>query len=346
MALTDPTLNPLATTTQQTSTTAPDWYNAMLSNLSAQGQNAITAGGIAGPSALQQQAYTTAPTAITAGQPALTSATGIATGAAGGPDISQFMNPYTQGVVSEIGRLGQRQFNELLAPAATAGAAGSGQFGSRRGMQVYGNVARDVSSDILGKQTGALQAGYSDAVKAALNEQQIQNQAAQTLGQLSSQAYTQGIGGLDVLSKLGAQQQATEQAKLNYPATALQNFATTMRGFTVPTSVSQTTTQPAGTGQMQLSPLSQIGSLIGTLGTAANYPAANIIPNATGTLGSWLANNLGNILRGNTTTSSGATETGTGSTAPTYTGMGPGDGSIPYPTGTEDQFQTSITGED
>jgi len=288
--LTDPTLNPLATTTQQTSTTAPDFYNNMLSNLATTAQNAITSGGVAGPSALQTQAYTAAPTAITAGQPALTSATNIATGAAGAPDISPFMNPYTSGVVNEIGRLGQRQFNELLAPAATAGAAGSGQFGSRRGMQVYGNVARDVSSDILGRQTGALQAGYKDALTAALQEQQIQNQAAQTLGALSGQAYTQGVGGLNALSTLGAQQQATEQAKLNYPMTAAQAAASVMKGFTVPTSVSQTTTQPAGQGQMQLSPLSQIGSLIGTLGTAANYPAASIIPGATGTLGSWLVN--------------------------------------------------------
>ena len=301
--LTDPTLNPLATTTQQTSTTAPDWYNNMLSSMASGAQNAITAGGVAGPSALQTQAYTAAPTAITAGQPALTSATNIATGAAGGPDISQFMNPYTAGVVGEIGRLGQRQFNELLAPAATAGAAGSGQFGSRRGMQVYGNVARDVSSDILGRQTGALQAGYKDAVTAALQEQQLQNQLAQTLGSLSGQAYTQGIGGLDVLSKLGAQQQAVEQAKLNYPMTALQNAATVMRGFTVPTTVSQTTTQPAGQGQMQLSPLSQIGSLIGTLGTAANYPAASIIPGATGTLGSWLTGKISGWINNNNSSS-------------------------------------------
>jgi hypothetical protein len=88
--LTDPTLNPLATTTQQTSTTAPDFYNNMLSNLATTAQNAITSGGVAGPSALQTQAYTAAPTAITAGQPALTSATNIATGAAGAPDISPF----------------------------------------------------------------------------------------------------------------------------------------------------------------------------------------------------------------------------------------------------------------
>lgn len=293
--LTDPTLNPLATTTQQTSTTAPDFYNNMLSNLATTAQNAITSGGVAGPSALQTQAYTAAPTAITAGQPALTSATNIATGAAGAPNISQFMNPYTSGVVSEIGRLGQRQFNELLAPAATAGAAGSGQFGSRRGMQVYGNVARDVSSDILGRQTGALQAGYKDALTAALQEQQNQNAIANTLGALSGQAYTQGVGGLNALSTLGAQQQATEQAKLNYPMTAAQAAASVMKGFTVPTSVSQTTTQPAGVGQMQLSPLSQIGSLIGTLGTVANQKIAGVTGDKT--FGDWLSSKLSDLFK-------------------------------------------------
>jgi hypothetical protein len=341
--LTDPTLNPLATTTQTTSTTAPDWYNSMLSNLSTTAQNAITSGGVAGPSGLQQQAFSTAPTAITAGQPALTSATNIATGAAGGPDINQFMNPYTTGVVSEIDRLGKRQFNELLAPAATAGAAGSGQFGSRRGMQVYGNVARDVNADILGKQTSALQSGYADAVKAALQEQQNQNAIANTLGTLSGQAYTQGIGGLDVLSKLGAQEQAIEQAKLNYPMTAAKSAADVMKGFQIPTTVSQTTTQPAGQGQLSLSPLSQIAAIVGGLGTVANQK----IPGLTGdqTLGSWLSGTLGKILSGNSQTSSGTSEYGTGETAPTYTGIGTGDNSVPYPAGTEDQFQTSIIGD-
>jgi hypothetical protein len=345
-SLTDPTLNPLATTTQTTSTTAPDWYNNMLSGMASGAQNAITSGGVAGPSALQTQAYNTAPTAITAGQPALTSATNIATGAAGGPDINQFMNPYISNVVDEMGRLGQRNFNELLAPAATAGAAGSGQFGSRRGMQVYGNVARDVSSDILGKQTGALQAGYKDAMTAALQEQQNQNAIANTLGTLSGQAYTQGVGGLNALSTLGAQQQATEQARLNYPMTAAQAAASVMKGFTVPTSVSQTTTQPAGVGQMGPSPLGQIANIVSGLGSIAGQKIAGVTGDQT--LGSWLTSKLSTLLnQSNSQTSSGAPEYGTGSTAPTYTGQGPGDNSVPYPdAGTTGYIPTIDTGVD
>jgi hypothetical protein len=171
-------------------------------------------------------------------------------------------------------------------------------------MQVYGNVARDVAADILGKQYGALSSGYKDAVTAAQNEQTIKNQLAQTLGTLSGTAYNQGVGGLDVLSKLGAQQQATEQAKLNYPMTALQNAATVMRGFTVPTTVSQTTTQPAGQGQMQLSPLSQIGAIVGSLGTMANQKISGLTGDQT--LGQWLSGTLGKYIGGdNTTTTAG-----------------------------------------
>lgn len=261
---------PNVSTTQTAATTAPDWYNNFLSSLASSGQQAVQQGGVAGASPLQQQAYNTAGTAIAAGQPALAQATNVVTGAAAGPDINQFMNPYTQGVVNEIGRLGQKQFTDILAPNAVAGAAGSGQFGSRRGMQVYGDVARDVSKNILGQQTGALQAGYKDAVIAALQEQRNQADIANTLGALSGQAYTQGTGGLNVLSGLGAQQQATQQAELNYPMTAQQNLANVMRGFTVPTTQTQTYTGPMP-GAYSNSPLAQIGALTaGAAGIFAN----------------------------------------------------------------------------
>ena len=304
--ITEPSLNPLATTTQSTSTTAPDWYNNFLSGQAADTLTAATRGGVAGASGLQTAAYNTAPTAIAAGQPALSQATNVAQNAATGPDISAFMNPYTSGVVNEIGRLGARNYNEYLKPAATAATVGSGQFGSRRGMQVQGQVGRDVAADVLGKQTGALQAGYSDAVKNAILEQQTQDKLAGTLGNLSTNAYMQGTGGLDILSKLGAQQQATEQARINYPMTALGQRADILRGFTVPTSQAQSTTTPAAAGQMQQSPLNQIGALVGSLGTAASQPASNFISGLTGsdvgkTLGAYLTGKLGSMFGGDTT---------------------------------------------
>ena len=251
---------PNITTTQTASTTAPDWYNQFLSGLSTSGQAAVNTGGIAGASPLQTAAYNAAPTAINAGLPTLNKATDVATGAAGAPDINQFMNPYMTGVVDEIGRLGQKNFTDILAPNAVAGAAGSGQFGSRRGMEVYGDVARDSARATTGQQATALQSGYQNAVQAALQRQQNQTQAGNLLGTLSGQEYTQGVGGLNVLSGLGAQQQATSQAALNYPMTAQQNYANLLRGFTVPTTQSQTFTGPIP-GAYSNSPLSQIAGL-------------------------------------------------------------------------------------
>jgi len=71
---------PDVSTTQQTTSTAPEWYNQFLSGLATQGQQAVQQGGVAGPSALQQQAYAAAPAAIQVGQPALSTAQNIATG--------------------------------------------------------------------------------------------------------------------------------------------------------------------------------------------------------------------------------------------------------------------------
>jgi hypothetical protein len=178
--------------------------------------------------------------------------------------ISQYMNPYTQQVVGEIGRLGQQNWENKIAPGATSAAVGSGQFGSTRGMNVYGNLAREANRDVLGQQSTALQGGFDSALKAAQAQQMLDLQAAQQLGTLSGTQYTQGTGGLDVLNKLGAQQQALEQAKLNYPMSALGQVSSLLKGYTVPTTVTQNYTGPMP-GAYAKSP----AELAGTLTTGA-----------------------------------------------------------------------------
>lgn len=246
-------------TTQQTTSTAPAWYNNWLSGVSTTGAPTADTG-IAGFSGLQQQAFGAAPSAVNAGQGALSTAVNTATGVAGTPTIdmvSQYMNPYTQQVVGEIGRLGQQEWENKIAPGATAGAVGSGQFGSTRGMNVYGNLAREANRDVLGRQGTLLQSGFNDALKAAQAQQTLDLQAAEQLGKLSGQQYTQGVGGLDVLSKLGAQQQAQEQARLDYPLSLAERRASIMKGFQVPMSTEQTYKGPMP-GAYSPSPLQQI----------------------------------------------------------------------------------------
>ena len=277
--LTDPVINPSVTTTQASQTTAPDWYTNYMSGLATAGQNAITTGGVAAPSALQTNAYGTAPTAINAGLPALNQATTTATNVANTPTtsmINQYMNPYTNQVVNSIGEMGTRQFNQLYAPAVNAGAVGSGQFGSQRAQQVYANTARDVAANITAQQAQAMNTGFNNAVTAAQNQQNLGLSAASTLGNLSGQSQQQATSGLNTLSTLGAQQQATEQAKLNYPMEAQKNLAGIIGGLQIPTGVTQTATGPAGKGQMGMSPLSQIASLGASAGNFLSYPASSL----------------------------------------------------------------------
>ena len=251
-------------TTTATQTTAPAWYNNFLSGLAGTGQTAVEQGGVAGFSNLQNQVFGAAPQAVQAGQGALGTAVGTATDVANTPTmsmISQYMNPYTQQVIGEVGRLGQQNWENKIAPGATAGAVGSGQFGSTRGMNVYGNLAREVNRDITGQQGTLLSSGFNDALKAAQAQQTLDLQAAQQLGQLSGQQYTQGTGGLDVLSKLGAQQQALEQAKLNYPMSALGQVSNLIKGYTVPTSVTQSYTGPMPNAYAK-SPAELMGGLV------------------------------------------------------------------------------------
>lgn len=99
--------------------------------------------------------------------------------------VGNYMNPYTEEVVNEIGRLGQENITRNLAPAAVSGAAGTGQFGSRRGAQVLGNVIQDALSDVSGKQSQALFTGYDQATKAAQTDLARQLQAAVAAGQMT-----------------------------------------------------------------------------------------------------------------------------------------------------------------
>lgn len=269
-SLTQGSALPDVTTTQQTTSTAPAWYNNFLSGISTTGAPTADTG-VAGFSGLQQQAFGGAPGAINAGQGAMGTAVNTATNVATTPTadmISQYMNPYTQQVVGEIGRLGQQNFENRLAPGATAGAVGSGQFGSTRGMNVYGNIAREASRDTTGQQGALLQSGFDAALKAAQNQQTLGLQSAQTLGTLGNQQYTQGVGGLDVLSKLGAQQQAMEQAKIDYPLSWAERQASIMKGFQIPMSTEQKFKGPIP-GAYQASPLQQI--LGYTAGTASLF---------------------------------------------------------------------------
>ena len=275
---------PNVSTTQTQQTTAPDYYSNYLSNLASQGQTAAQNAQYVGPTGLQNQAFSQVAQNVGNYQPYLNQAASLTGQAAQGPNVNQFMNPYTQDVVNQIGVLGQRNIQENLAPQATAGAVGTGQFGSQRGAQVLGNTLRDAATNITAQQQQALQQGYTQALQAAQNQQQLGLSAGSQLANLAGQQQNLGLQDVNALSTLGAQQQQIGQNQQLFPLQALTAESGILKGLTVPTSVSSQYTGPMP-GAYAASPLQQIaglGSVLGGLYQTPTGSTQNLLQQITG----------------------------------------------------------------
>lgn len=289
MSLTQGDPLPNITTTQGSVTTAPSWYTDYLNNLATQGTAAGTGATYAGASPLQTQAFNAAQSNVGNYQPALTGAMNLAN-QVGTTDVSKtvgnFMNPYTQNVVDAIGTLGQRNINQYLAPMATASAVGSGQFGSKRGAEVLGQAINSGLQNINAAQAQALQTGYTQALQAA--QQQAANElgASQQLGNLATSAQGLGLGDVNALATLGAQQQQIEQNQSLFPLQVASQQAGLLRGYTIPTSVNSTYTGPIP-GAYSSSPLAQIAGVGSLMGAVSNTPLGGAIGTGIKNLWDW-----------------------------------------------------------
>jgi hypothetical protein len=209
-------------------------------------------------------------TAAGAYQPGLTAAGQTAAKAAQGIDTSRIgalMDPYTQNVVDEMARLSQQNVQRNLLPTMKGAFVGSGGLGSQRYAGALGQSLADVQANLTGQQYGALSAGYQNALKAALDEAQLQNLAAKTQADIAGQEQTLGLRGAGALTQAGAERQKFEQAKLDYPLTNATNVSQLLRNFQVPISGTETFVGPRP-GAYGPSILSNIGTLSGLLGSA------------------------------------------------------------------------------
>lgn len=285
----------LLESSQSQATTAPDYYNTYLSGLATSGANAATGAKYVGADPLQTQAFTDVTKVPASYQPTLTdagntltsatnaasplsSATPYLTTAGTDPSklASQYMNPYITNVVNSLGEAGQRNIMNNLAPQATAGAVGAGQFGSLRGAQVLGQTISNADRDILNAQGQALSTGYGQALTAAGQQNALQAQmgstaanaasqgqqnlttAGQAQGTLAGQQQNMSLADINALSTLGAQKQTIEQNKELFPLQNLKTQSELLRGYNVPTTTKTTA---------QMSPLSAIaGVATGTAG--------------------------------------------------------------------------------
>jgi hypothetical protein len=122
-------------------------------------------------------------------------AAGLYNQAAQGPNIGQFMNPFTSDVIGRTGmdmaRQAQMQQNQLGAQASRAGAFGGSRHGVAEGTMLgdYGRAFGDIASQ-------QRMQGFNTALGAAQNQQGIQsNLAGQGFGfgqQIGQQQMQQG----------------------------------------------------------------------------------------------------------------------------------------------------------
>jgi len=332
---------------QTQATQAPGFYTDYLSNLATKGQEAAGQAQFAGAQPLQTQAFCKVATNFGAQQPAFQTGQGYV-GQAAGQDVtgaalpylqagttasplcaakplicgaanvnlaclaSQYMSPYIQSAVQNMSDIAQRNIRQNLSPAATAAAVGSGQYGSRRGAQVLGQIQEQAQQDLNTQIANMLNQGYTTALcaakskqgalgqaaqttasaqqaqnqanltagqtaaSAAANEGQLLNTAGQTMGSLGTQAGTQNLACINALATLGGQQQTIEQNRQNFPLTNLANLSTLLQGYSIPTSTRTT---------LCMSPLSgvaAVGTGLGALLQNDPKTGKNMLENITG----------------------------------------------------------------
>ena len=232
-------LSDFITNTANQTTSMPSWYDTAQQNIvSRAGTAAGTAPTLSGTVAGQ------AISNLSGAQNPFLQAQGtlgqIATGAAN-PWITDTatgqVTPNTQTAMGGLFQAQNQQLEQLMpqytAPAMGA-SIGSGQFGSLRGQTATNKAMADAQAALFAQQ-----------MQAALQNQQTGVQASTGLGQVGQQ-------GTQTMTTLG-------QAQQSDPFTAAANYGKIVGGIQAPTTVSNRT---------QLSPLNQIGSILGA-GTGA-----------------------------------------------------------------------------
>jgi hypothetical protein len=244
--LTQGTALPNITTTQAQATATPQFYTDYLNQLATQGSSAAQGAKYIGAQPLQQAAFQNVGQNVGNYQPALTNATNLASSVG------------ETSLADAIGNYGQANIAANLAPQATAGVVGSGQFGSKRGAQALGQTLANADLGILAQQQTALQQDQANKIA-----------AANSLGNLATTTQNLGLGDVNALSTLGAQQQTIAQNAQNFPMAQLTAESNLLKGATIPTSTSSTYTGPIP-GAYNNSPLSQIAgvgsALLGSAG--------------------------------------------------------------------------------
>ena len=358
--------NSLTQSTQTATTSAPDYYNNYLSNLASSGTAAGANAKYVGATDLQNQAFgdaatvgdTATQTMTTAGDTLgrasdsdspLSAADQYLQGAATdnlGQSALSYMSPYLGTAAQTMSDINQRNIMQSLGPSVTANSVGSGQFGSQRGAQAFGQAIANSNQNLQNQIAQMYNTGFGNALTTAEQQNQLLGQLGSTAGNLAStgqQNLTQigaqqgnlgqiqqnaDLASLNAKATLGAQQQTLEQNKELFPLTTLQQVSQLLQGAQVPTTVT-TQANPAllstlgGIGAAGLGMITPIGSGVKDANGNLVTPLSSLTSALSGTA-------LGNMLGiTNSTAPGNAGANQAGPPAPgTANGNGPGVGQM------------------
>ena len=288
-----PIAPPNVNTTQTSTTVAPTAYNTFLSNLADIGNQAtnpnqtlegnIAAGQpyVAPLNQLQSDIYGT-PAGVANTEKLLTgslapfgtaaTAAGTAAGGVGSSQINNFLNPYITDVNKALETNTQQNINQTVLPALQAFGAGSGNTGSSRLINATGQTLGQIQQGLGAQESANLASGYQNAVTNALQNQQNQTSAANALSNIGTGQQQATVSGLNAANTLGAAGQAQTQAAINAPLSTATNVSNLLKGYTIPTSTTQTSNAPASVyGPSPLATIAGLGTLFasGNNGTSA-----------------------------------------------------------------------------
>lgn len=105
-------------------------------------------------------------------------------------NVDEYMNPYQDAVVSRIADIGTRNLRDNIMPALEGRYISSGQFQGSGQMTDTARAIRDISDDILGQQSLALQQGYGAAQQFKQGDLARYGQLGATAGDLASRDMT------------------------------------------------------------------------------------------------------------------------------------------------------------
>ena len=197
--------------------------------------------------------------------------TGKSAAEVGATDISKFYEPYQKQVIDEMQKQSDINLQRSVLPALKAlGVTGmGGGFGSSRTGTIGGQALAEIAANLQAQQTAARSKGFQTALDAALKEHGQQATATSALSGLGAQEQQAATSGLKTLSDVGAAKLAYDQSQLEAPLKRALNVAEIMRGYTYPTSSTETAeTIPTTFAPSPLQQIAGLGTLVG-----AAFPA-------------------------------------------------------------------------